>query len=84
MAKRIVLSDKPETDLATDPKLLGAAVRFVRTSAGLTIEDAAALAGVSKQTLNDLERAKPGTRMETMFKVMESLGIKLKIELPGL
>ena len=64
------------------PALVGEAVRFVPTSSGLTIEDAAALSGVSKQTLNDLEKAKPGSRSETMFKVMQSLGIKLKIELP--
>lgn len=83
MAKRIVISDKPETDQPLDPILLGEAVRFVRTSSGLTIEDAASLAGVSKQTLNDLEKAKPGARLDTMLKIMASLGINLKIELPG-
>lgn len=83
MAKRIVVSDKPKTDQPVDPVLVGEAVRFVRTSSGLTIEDAASLAGVSKQTLNDLEKAKPGARLDTLFKVTASLGIKLKIELPG-
>ncbi len=82
MAKKIVVPDRPSTDKALDIVLLGNVSRFVRTSLNLTIEDAAALCGVSKQSLNDIELAKSGCRLSTVMKVTKGLGIKLHISIP--
>jgi transcriptional regulator with XRE-family HTH domain len=82
MAKRIIVTAKPEQKDCLNEKLLGQWVRFVRTSVGLSIEDAAALAGVSKQAFSDLEYGKVGCRLGIMMKILDSLGIKLGAEIP--
>lgn len=84
MAKRIVVPEKPNIDGPLDSELLGKAVRYVRTSVNLTIEDAASLCDVSKQSLSDLEMGKPGCRLSTALKVANGLGVKLHISLPTL
>ena len=48
MAKRIVIPEKPNINFSVTQDLLGQSIRFVRTSPGSTIEDAASLSGVSK------------------------------------
>lgn len=84
MAKRVVIPNKPQLDQVMSSKLIGDSVRFVRASMGMTIEDAALLCGISKQSLNDLELGKPGCRMSTVLKVMHLMGIEMNIELPNL
>ena len=82
MAKKIIITSEPDITQPADLTLIADAVRHVRTKCDMTIEDAAAAIGVSKQSLNDIEKAKPGCRLSTMLKVMENLGIKLKVILP--
>lgn len=82
MAKRIVISEKPNINLSVTQGLLGQSIRFVRTSSGLTIEDAASLSGVSKQSFCDAEQGKSGCRLNTIIKITKALGIKLHIEHP--
>ena len=82
MAKRIVIPEKPNINFSVTQDLLGQSIRFVRTSSGLTIEDAASLSGVSKQSFSDAEHGKPGCRLGTIIKITKALGIKIYIELP--
>ena len=82
MAKRIVVTPEPEQKDRLNAELLGRWVRFVRTSVGLSIEDAAALAGVSKQSFSDLEYGKAGCRIGIMMKILGSLGIELGAKIP--
>jgi transcriptional regulator with XRE-family HTH domain len=82
MAKRIVIPEKPNINFSVTQDLLGQCIRFVRTSSGLTIEDAASLSGVSKQSFSDAEQGKLGCRLGTIIKITKALGIKIHIELP--
>ena len=82
MAKRIVVTPQPDQKDRMNEELLGQWVRFVRTSVGLSIEDAAALAGVSKQAFSDLEHGKAGCRLGIMMKILDSLGIELGAKIP--
>ena len=82
MAKKIVIPEKPNINLSVTQDLLGQSIRFVRTSSGLTIKDAASLSGVSKQSFSDAEQGKSGCRLNTIIKVTKALGIKLHIEHP--
>lgn len=84
MAKRIIVTSKPDQKNRLNEKSLGQWLRFVRTSVGLTIEDAAALAGVSKQSFSDLEHGKSGCRLGITIKILDSLGIDLEVNIPSL
>lgn len=80
MAKKIIKLDIPEPQELRDSKTLGDFIRAARTNSNLTIEDAAALCGVSLKTMANLENAKADIRLSTIFKVCASLGITLRIE----
>jgi len=82
MAKKIVIPDKPNINASVTKDLIGQSIRYVRTSSELTIEDAAALVGVSKQSFSDAEHGKSGCRMGTILKITNGLGIKIYIEHP--
>lgn len=53
----------------------GAAVRAGRKDAGMRVIDVCALAGVSIQTLTDIEAGKPTVSLGKMMDVADSLGI---------
>ena len=55
MAKRVVATQKPDLNTPVNMQQLGQFVRFRRTSEGMTIEDAAGICGVSKQTFSNVE-----------------------------
>jgi len=83
MAKRVVISEKPDLSAATDITVLGRFVRYKRTSLNLTLEDAASLCGLSKQAYNNVEKGLSTIRVETLFKVLVALGISLSIKEQG-
>lgn len=53
----------------------GAAVRAGRKAAGMRVVDVCALAGVSIQTLTDIEAGKSGVSIGKIMDVADSLGI---------
>lgn len=67
----------PSDPVVTDAAVLGAAVRAARTSAGLRLADAAALLGVAKQTLSDLETGKGTIGLGLALKIAGGLGATL-------
>ncbi|MBA6293197.1 helix-turn-helix transcriptional regulator [Colwellia sp. MB3u-70] len=77
MAKRVIATKAPNLDLPVDMKRLGEFVRFKRTSLDITIESAASLCGVSKQSLNNIELGVDSVKLVTLFKVTKQLGISL-------
>lgn len=80
MARPIRMTKAPEkTDIA-EPRDLAAFVRARRTQAGLRIDDAAELCGVSVVTLSKIETAKGGVNVESLFKVLKGLGIQLRVK----
>ena len=75
--RRIIPVNFPSDPVVTDAGVLGTALRAARTGAGMTLEDAAALLGVAKQTLNNLERGKDSVGLGLALKVAQGLGVAL-------
>ena len=75
--KRVVATPLPSDPFVSDARVLGAAVRAARTAAGLTVEDAALIIGVAKQTLSDLEAGKDTVSLGLVLRITRELGIAL-------
>jgi len=75
LMKRVVPSLAPTDPLTLDPQSFGQAIRAARTAAGMTLVDAAAMMGVSKQTLSDLEKATGSVGLAIALKVARELGV---------
>lgn len=73
--KRVVSSPPPSDPLTLDPPSFGQAIRAARTAAGMTLVDAAAMMGVSKQTLSDLEKATGSVGLAIALRVARELGV---------
>lgn len=69
----------PATPLVADAGALGRAVRAQRLAAGLRIDDAAALCGVSVTVLSRLENAASAITTNSLFKVLDGLGLTVLI-----
>ena len=69
----------PATPQVADAGALGRAVRAQLLAAGLRIDDAAALCGVSVTVLSRLENAASGVTTKSLFKVLDGLGLTLLI-----
>ncbi len=80
VARRIAVLTTPQQNGPLTPQLLGKFVRAKRTQAGLRIDDAAHMCGVAVETISKIETAKAGVRMESLFRVLRGLGIKLRVE----
>lgn len=61
---------------------LGLAIRAVRRSAQVRLDDLAAVAGVSKQFTSDVEYGKPTVQLGLVLKLLAELGIPLQIDIP--
>jgi transcriptional regulator with XRE-family HTH domain len=77
MAKRVIATEQPDLSLPVNMLRLGQYVRARRTAVNITIEDAAAICGVSKQALCNVESGLKTVRADTVFKVLEYFGVKL-------
>ena len=60
--------------------VLGAAVRQARRDRGLTQADVAALAGVSRPWLSQLENGKRSVEMGKVLAVLDALGLYMAVE----
>ncbi|MBM7074430.1 helix-turn-helix transcriptional regulator [Shewanella sp. 202IG2-18] len=79
MAKRVTLFPKPDPSSSVDAQWLGALIRHKRTSVKMTLEDAAGLCGLSKQAYNNVELGVENSRVESLFKALNGMGIKLSV-----
>lgn len=75
LMKRVVPSRPPTDPLTLDSQSFGQAIRAARTAAGMTLVDAAAMMGVSKQTLSDLEKATGSVGLAIALRVARELGV---------
>jgi len=66
-----------------NPSQLGAEVRHVRESRGISRNSLAAKAGVGKTALFDLEHGNPGVRLNTLLAVLHELGMDLELHVPS-
>ena len=62
---------------------LGRALRAVRRSSGVRIDDMAATAGVSKQFASDVEHGKPTVQFDRVIKLLREMGISVSIDIPS-
>ena len=79
MAKQVKSLPTPDLHQKVTPELLGQAVRARRTQSNLRLEDAAALCGVAKQTLQDIEHGHGTCQISTILQILSGLGIELCI-----
>ena len=66
----------------TNVQDLGTALRAVRKSSHVRIDDLASFAGVSKQFMSDLEHGKETIRLGLVLKVLDEIGLHLTVDLP--
>ena len=62
---------------------LGTAIRAERKRLKVTQKELAMAAGTGLRFLIELERGKPTSRIEGVFKVLQALGIKLAVRTTG-
>ena len=62
---------------------IGQLVRQRRKEAGMTLKDAAALAGVGVRFLSELERGKPTLQLGLAISVLQLFGLELHVEQRG-
>lgn len=64
------------------PADLGLAIRAVRRTSHIRIDDLAAIAGVSKQFTSDVEHGKPTMQFGLALKLLAELGVPLEVDIP--
>lgn len=67
----------------TEVRDLGRILRSVRKSAHVRLDDLAGFAGVSKQFVSDLEHGKETIRLGLVLKVLDEIGLHLKVDVPA-
>jgi len=67
----------------SNAKELGALVRERRKQAGLTLKDAAGMAGVGIRFLSELERGKPTLQLGLVIEVLQLFGLELHVRARG-
>ncbi|MDB5883964.1 MAG: transcriptional regulator [Polaromonas sp.] len=70
---------KIKVDVVPD---LGLALRAVRRSSHVRLDDLAAMAGVSKQFVSDVEHGKPTVQLGLVLKLLAELGVFLTLDIP--
>ncbi len=86
MAKKVVAHSIAHIDLdspVSSAEQIGDIVCARRTAEGISIEDAAALCGVAKDTLLKLEHGHDGIKLATLLRIFAELGIELRLSLKG-
>ena len=63
----------------TDSKSLGALIKQVRKSQGLTQEQLAASCGLGRRFIVELERGKPTSHIGKIMQVLSALGLSLHL-----
>lgn len=66
-----------------NPKELGQLARQRRRAAGLTLKQAAGMAGVGVRFLSELERGKPTLQIGLAIEVLQLLGLELYVQARG-
>ncbi len=62
------------------PESLGHALREVRKEKGISQTEAGKPVMVDQTTVSKIEQGKPGTRLDTLFRLMASLDLELVLQ----
>ncbi|MBY0544896.1 MAG: helix-turn-helix transcriptional regulator [Gammaproteobacteria bacterium] len=79
MANQVKKYETPDLNQPLTAELLGRAIKARRTQSKLRLEDAAALCGVAKQTLMNIEHGRLGSQLSSVLQICAAFGIKLRI-----
>ena len=79
MSKKIIIEPTPDLTLPFSAALLGKAIKARRTQSKLRLADAAALCGVAKQTLLNIEHGLATIKLESLLKICAGLGVNLSV-----
>lgn len=80
MAKTIKITRSPKQKGPLTKAILGEFVKAKRTQLKLSIEDAALLCHVSKDTISKLESGRAGIRLDNALQICSMLGIELSVK----
>ena len=80
MAKRVIPTDKPQSSHITDVKQFGSFIKYKRTQAGLSLEQAAQLCNINHLTLSKLEKGSEGVRLSTALEVATMFGLSISVD----
>lgn len=78
--KQITPKETPDLNQKLDQILLGKAIRARRTQSKLKLDETAALCGVSKQTLSNIENGHATTQIDSILQVCAGLGVQLFVK----
>lgn len=81
--KKVIPSPTPNPEQACTATSIGLFIKAARTQQGLTVEQAAALSGVSLGTFVAAENKTSTLKLATVFKILNSLGVQLHAQLPN-
>lgn len=57
-------------------------IKFCRKQSGLSQKELATIAGIGKTAVFDIEHGKNSIQLNTLFKVLEVLNIKIRLDTP--
>ncbi|EMG7113005.1 helix-turn-helix domain-containing protein [Enterobacter cloacae] len=63
----------------TSPKMLAQAIKDARKQRNLTQRETAASMGMKQSTVSEFENHPEGTRLDTLFKLLAALDLKLQV-----
>jgi len=66
-----------------NPQQLGAAIRARRRQLNVTQKDLAMTCGTGLRFIIDLEKGKPTCQIGKILQVLQALGLKLQVSIPG-
>lgn len=62
------------------PEALGHALKDVRKGLGKTQDEVGTLIGMDQGTISVIERGNPGTRLETLFRLLAALDLEISLQ----
>lgn len=77
MAKKVTVSDMPDSVFIDNAGILGQLIKAKRTELGIKLADCAALCGIGINTLSRIENGNANCTLAAVFSVLNGLGIKL-------
>lgn len=66
-------------ELVVSPETLGRAIKRQRKSNGITQREAGEAFRLDQSTVSDIENGTPGTRLETLFRLLAALDLEMVI-----
>jgi len=80
VAKKVIPSLKPSSNKITDATTFGSFIKYKRTQAKMSIEEAASLCNINYRTYEKIEKGDDGAKLSTALYVAHMFGLKLEMD----